>query len=117
MPSAATKRWRFMGCVSSLAQPRDDGACPEELFFKTRRAWRIAGIAHRFKRGVDLAERGLSHGGISAPSGEDHQCDTLAAKTFGPGERVPLAGHFLQRFAMSGDSLFQLGGPALALPE
>ena len=55
--------------VSPLAQPRDDSACPGELLFIIGRTWRIAAIAHRFKRRIDLAECGLGHGGVTAALG------------------------------------------------
>jgi hypothetical protein len=62
---------------SLLAQPRDEGACPGELSFIICRAWRIAAIAHRFKRLIDdLAECGLGHGGVCASLHEEHQHDT-----------------------------------------
>jgi hypothetical protein len=56
--------------TSLPAQPRDEGACLGKLFFVIRRIWHIATIAHRFKRHIDLAERGLSHGGVPPPLGE-----------------------------------------------
>src|SRR5215472_17227778 len=85
--------------TSLPAQPRGEGACSGELSLIIRRTWRIAAIAHRFKRLIDLAERGLGHGGVSAPLGEEHQRDTFIAITHGPLERHALARHFLQRVA------------------
>ena len=55
---------------SPSAQTRDDSARPGELPFVIGRTRRIPGIAHRFKRHIDLAERGLSHGGVPPPLGE-----------------------------------------------
>jgi hypothetical protein len=72
------------GALSPPAQPRDNGACYGEPFFVIRGVSRIAAIAHRFKGSIDLAEGGLRHGGVSAPLGEEHQHDTLIAKTHGP---------------------------------
>jgi hypothetical protein len=63
-------RCRSIAGHSLPAKPRDEGACLGKLFFVIRRIWRIATIAHRFKRHIDLAERGLSHGGVPPPLGE-----------------------------------------------
>src|SRR5262249_57307212 len=101
----------FLTSRTSLAQPRDDGACPGELLFIKRRTWRIAAIAHGFKRRVDLAECGLSHCGILVPVGEEHQRDAFIAKTPGPLERHTLAGLFFHRLAIGNDSLFELRRP------
>jgi hypothetical protein len=51
---------------------------------RKRCTWRIAAIAHRFERCVDLAERGLSHAGVPPPLGKEHQRDAFVAKTPGP---------------------------------
>jgi hypothetical protein len=59
--------------TSPPAQPRDEGACSGELLFIKRCVWRMASIAHRFERGIDLAERGLGHGGVPTPLGNNHQ--------------------------------------------
>src|SRR5580692_11389166 len=59
--------------ITDTAQPRDDSACPGEPSFIIRRVWRIVTIAHRFKRHIDLAECGLSHGCIPPPFGDKHQ--------------------------------------------
>src|SRR5262249_28791491 len=103
--------------TSSPAQPRDECACPGELFFIKRRTLRIAAIAHRFKRRIDLAECGFGHAGVSPPFGKDHQRDAFIAKRHGPLERRPFAGEFLQRFAIGSNGLFELRRPALALPK
>src|SRR6516162_2506964 len=102
---------------SPPALPPDDSACPGELLFKIRRTWRIAAIAHRFKRLFDLAERGLSHGGVPPPLGNKHQRDTVVAKARGPIQGRALAGPFFQRLAIGNNCLFELRRPALAFPE
>jgi len=107
-------RCRFMGGTSLPAQPRDEGACLGELLFIVRRVWRIAAIARRFKRHIELVERSLSHGGVIPPRGKEHQRDAFVAQTRGPVEWHALPGLFLQRLAIGGDSLFQLRGPALS---
>src|SRR5262249_60256628 len=99
------------------AQPREDGARYGEPFFIKRRVSRIAAIAHRFKGLIDLAEGGLSHGGVSAALAEEHQRNPFTAKTRGPVEWHALSGSFLQRLAKGGDGLFELRRPSLALPE
>jgi hypothetical protein len=81
--------------TSPPAQPRDDGACPGQLSFVIRGKWRIATIAHRFKRLIDLAERGLSHGGVPTPLGKEHQRDACTANTRRPLKRHALARPFL----------------------
>ena len=81
--------------TSPPAQPRDDGACPGELLFINRRVWRIAAIAHGFKRLIDLAERGLSHAGVPPPLGKEHQRDACTANTRRPLKRHALARPFL----------------------
>ena len=103
--------------TSLPAQPRDEGACPRELSFIIGRSWRIAAIAHRFKRRIDLAECGLSHGCVPPPLGEEHQRNAFIPKTHGPIERHALAGPFLQRLAIGDDCLFELCRPALASPQ
>src|SRR5215510_9026727 len=103
--------------TSPPAQPRDEGACPGELLFVKRRAWRIATIAHCFDRLIDLAERSRRHGGVLPPLSKEHQSESLVATSPGPLERVTLRGVFFQRFAIRSDGLFQFPGSALALPE
>src|SRR6516225_5800868 len=103
-----------MGCVSPPAQPRDEGACPGKLPFIRGRVWRIAAIAHCFKRLIDLAERGLGHDCVRPPLGKEHQRNAFIPKTRGPQERHALVGSLLQRLAVGGDSLFKLRRPALA---
>src|SRR5262245_33584962 len=103
--------------TSPPAQPRDEGACPGKLLFIKGRNRRIAAIARRFKRRIDLSERDLAHGGVLPPFGKDHQHDTLVAKAQGPIEWHALARVFLQRLAIGDDRLFELRRPALALPE
>src|SRR5262245_5577453 len=112
-------RWVRTGLTSrtSLAQPRDEGACPGELLFVKRHAWRIATIAHCFDRLIDLAERNRRHGGVLPPLSKEHQGEAFVAKSPGPVERVPLGTVFLQRLAVGADGLFQLCCSALALPE
>src|SRR5215813_9320879 len=85
--------------TSPPAQPCDEGACPGELLFVKRRAWRIATIAHCFDRLIDLAERSRRHGGVLPPLSKEHQSESLVAKSPGPVERVTLRGVFFQRSA------------------
>src|SRR5262249_27716506 len=92
-------------------------ACRGELRFLMRSTARVAAIAHRFKRLIDLAERGLSHGSVPPPLGEEHHCDACIAKTRRPIERRALAGPFLQGLTVGGDGLFKLRSPALARSE
>src|SRR5438128_112709 len=105
------------GGFSLSAQTLDNGACPEDLLFVKRCTWRIAAVAHCFDRLIDLAERSYRHGGILPPLGEQHQGEALVAKSSRPIERVPLAGAFLQRLAISNDCLFQPCRSTLALPK
>ena len=56
--------------TSLPAQPRDDGACPGKVLFVKRRIERMATIAHRLERRIDLAERSVGHGGITTPFGK-----------------------------------------------
>src|SRR5262245_27703573 len=74
----------------------------------------MAAIAHRFKRSIDLAECGLSHGGVPRPLGKAHQREAFIAKSHGPVERHALASVFLQRLAIGDNGLFELRRSALA---
>src|SRR3984893_13008778 len=112
--------WAFSidrGDGRSSTQPRDDGACHGELSFIIGGTWRIATIAHRFKRYIDLAECGLSHGGILPPVGEEHKRDAFVAERQRPFERHAFTGPFLQSLVIGNDSLFKLRRPALACSE
>src|SRR5262249_55193220 len=79
--------------------------------------WRMAAIAHRFKCRIDLAERGLSDGGVPPPLDEEHQRNAFVPKTHGPVERHSLARPFLQRLAIGGDRLLQPCTALLARAE
>src|SRR5262245_30546006 len=116
MPRRRTDAASWRG-TSLPAQPRDDGACFWKLSLESRRKLRIATVAHRFKRRIDLAECGFGHAGVPPPFGNDHQRDAFIAKRHGPLERRPLPGEFLQRLAIGSNGLFKFCRPALALPE
>src|SRR5262249_13912371 len=81
------------------------------------RVWRMAAIAHRFKRLIDLAECGLGHGSVPPPLGKEHQGDTFSAKTPSPVKRHALAGLFFQRLAKGDNGLFELRRSAFALSK
>jgi hypothetical protein len=103
--------------TSLPAQPRDEGACPGELLFVIRRTKRIAAIAHRFKRFIDLSERALRQGCISPTFGKEHQCEAFIAKAPSPLERNALASSFLPRLMIGDHRLLKLGRPAPACSE
>jgi len=68
----------------------------------------LATITHRFKRRIDLAERGRGRAGIPAPLGKEHQRDAFVASSRGPLEQPTLAGPFLERLTIGGDGLVEL---------
>src|SRR5262245_45346847 len=103
--------------TSPSAQPRDEIACWGQQLFESRRIWRMASIAHRLERRIDLAQRPLGHAGISPPFSDSHQRRASCAKAGSPVERRILAGSFLERLAMGNDGLFELCRPALPLPK
>jgi len=66
----------------------------------------MAAIAHRFKRHIDLAERGLGHGYVPLPLGNEHQCDAFIAESSNPVGRCALPSSLFQRFPKGGEGLF-----------
>src|SRR5262249_7843322 len=107
----------FLTSRTSLAQPRDDSACPGELMFIICGVWRMAATAHRFECRIDLAEGILRHGDVFPPVSKNDQRYTLVAKAAGPVKRHALAGPFLQRLVKGDNGLFEVHRPALALPD
>ena len=68
-----------MGCFSPRTQPRDEVARFWKYLFESGRKFRVATVAHRLERRIDLIQRPLGHVGVSAPFSDNRQQHALRA--------------------------------------